>query len=244
MGIVKVHVWIATIDSIIATAYSVSPNEAVLEMHPVDRERAQQIIHPETRDEFILGRRLIRLASQHLLNSGTELLRLKTDDFGKPFIPGAEKKMQFSITHSHGIVMVAALLGNQRIGIDCEWIQQDVNILQMAQECMSDDELVAFNEVPEETKQRAFFSLWTQKESFLKAIGKGLSISLKAFEVHSAETTELKILDRLELNEIDKNWAFLELDLGDDYTCCLAIERFETDEIELCLHDLANLIRT
>lgn len=241
MGKVKVHVWTATIDVLEEEIRSMTQAAAFDDLHPEDRARLQQIVHAETRAEFVLGRRLVRIAAHQLLNRGNQQLRLQIDDFGKPSLPSPHDKLQFSITHSHGLVMAAALVGQERIGIDCELIRPEVNIVQMAQECMSESELLAFNQLPKKSKQRDFFRLWTQKESFLKAIGKGLLISPKAFEVHLQDHNQIKILDWVQIRESEADWSLIEHDLDLDYACCVAVERRANHEIELIFHNVPSI---
>jgi 4'-phosphopantetheinyl transferase len=55
--------------------------------------------------------------------------------------------------------------------------------LEIAEQFFSRDEIVALRSVPEELRTLAFFNCWTRKESYVKALGEGLSHPLDCFSV-------------------------------------------------------------
>lgn len=97
--------------------------------------------------------------------------------YGKPYFANAEE-LHFSISHSGDYAMV--VISDNEIGCDIQQIK-DVN-LSIADRFFSpaEGEYVESNE--------DFFRLWTLKESFIKAIGKGLALPLNSFSIKGLDS--------------------------------------------------------
>jgi len=102
---------------------------------------------------------------------------------GKPYI---EKDVYFNMSHSGDYV--ACAVGLQPVGIDIEILRQ-VN-LNIAHRFFHPDETTFLNNSLNKTED--FFKLWTMKESYLKCIGKGLTLPLNSFIVNP---TNLSVYD-------------------------------------------------
>lgn len=124
----------------------------------------------------LLGRILLEKGLK-LLGSKEDIKSLKYNNYGKPFF--VNSNVNFSISHSSEIV-TCALVENYVIGIDIEKI---VNInLNDYLDYMTFNEK---NKVDKKCRNYAFFVYWTQKEAVLKAVGKGLNIDLRSFEIRN-----------------------------------------------------------
>lgn len=94
-------------------------------------------------------------------------MQYSTNDYGKPYFINA-KELHFSISHSGDYAMV--VLSDKEIGCDIQQIK-DIN-LSIADRFFTADE----RECVKSTED--FFRIWALKESFIKAVGKGLAIPL------------------------------------------------------------------
>lgn len=90
-------------------------------------------------------------------------------EHGKPFLPD-NPDVQFSLTHSGD--QAVCVLDNHAVGVDIEAVRA-VRYEALARRHFTPEE----NEwlAAQDDKLRAFFRLWTAKESALKARGEGLS---------------------------------------------------------------------
>lgn len=97
--------------------------------------------------------------------------------YGKPALeehPG----IHFNLSHAEGIA--ACIVCGRECGIDCERIRDfRPNILKRI---FSEQEQAYFRNLPDEEKNTAFFRLWTLKEAYIKAIGRGLSFPMNQAE--------------------------------------------------------------
>jgi 4'-phosphopantetheinyl transferase len=113
-------------------------------------------------------------------------IQFYTNDYGKPFLKGLED-FQFNLSHS-GIWVVAAV-DTQPIGIDVEQVQPiDLDI---SKNYYSPDEHIEL--MSKEDKFSYFFTLWSLKESYIKIVGKGLSLPLNSFSITFFSPDDIRI---------------------------------------------------
>lgn len=103
------------------------------------------------------------------------LHQLKLTAFKRPYF---DDLIDFNISHS-GEYIVCAISKTNRVGIDVEEIK-DIPILDFESQ-FSTHELEKILE--DKNSLHAFYTLWTQKEAFLKALGTGLYVPLNKVTV-------------------------------------------------------------
>lgn len=119
-------------------------------------------------------------------------IELKRSEYGKPYLSGYNN-FYFNVSHTRNAIVV--VVSDKEVGIDIEKIGEvDFKIV---------NRFFSTNEkryvVDDSTYiNKHFFEIWTQKEAYLKYIGKGLSIPLKSFDV-----TDKKISERIYNFEIE-----------------------------------------
>ncbi|MGW1884450.1 4'-phosphopantetheinyl transferase family protein [Streptomyces sp. NPDC001970] len=96
---------------------------------------------------------------------------------GRPVVADAPFPLHFSLSHSHGLALVA--VSAKPVGVDVEQVPS----VQRADLCIpslhpAEREELAL--LPTEERRRAFTALWTRKEAYLKATGTGLGRDLSA----------------------------------------------------------------
>jgi len=121
---------------------------------------------------------LVRAAACRYLNITNDELRFGTNQFGKPYLEGVQD-WHFNTSHSGRWVVCA--VDREPVGIDVEKIEPIE--MDIARVYFSPDELTYIVNLPENKRTAAFYDIWTLKESFIKALGHGLSMDLKSFTV-------------------------------------------------------------
>lgn len=112
-----------------------------------------------------------------------------TGEKGKPN-PEGYHGIHFNISHS-GLWVVAAT-SIAPVGVDVERMRKVPE--GVAHRFFSQPEQYLLNNAKDETeKAHIFFTLWTLKESFIKAIGKGLSKSLNTFTILQQQNGEYEL---------------------------------------------------
>lgn len=100
------------------------------------------------------------------------------DEKGCPYIAGKDS-LFISLSHSKGLVMCA--FSDKRIGVDVELAEKRRKSVESR--VFTDGEISLIDNAKDEDK--AFYTLWTLKESYLKAIGTGFADNAKEVEFYS-----------------------------------------------------------
>lgn len=101
------------------------------------------------------------------------ILKESVNEFGKPKINGCKS---FSISHSGDYVIMA--VSDFSVGIDIE-MHKDEDYERLAKAAFHSDEQKYI--INSNSPKEDFFKLWTLKESYMKAIGRGFNLSPKSF---------------------------------------------------------------
>lgn len=126
---------------------------------------------------------------------------------GKPYLQDYSD-IYFNLSHSEQ--MVAAVFANVEVGCDIEKVQQAD--LDVARQCFCPGEYdYIAGQSGEKAYNEAFYRLWTLKESFVKAVGLGLSLPLNSFEVKIAPNDCIIVCQSVD----NYNYDFKEYRFGD-----------------------------
>jgi 4'-phosphopantetheinyl transferase len=179
------------------------------------------------RETFIVSRGILRLLLSKYLETAPEKLVFKQGEYGKPYVQlnADQLSLQFNISHSKDLALFAFTLRNQ-IGIDIEYIREDFSYEEIAPRFFSKQESVILSALPKEQRREAFFTCWTRKEAFIKAIGEGLSFPLDRFDVDLTTHEENQPLPIYIHNEriMDKIYSLYALYPARDYAAALVLD--------------------
>ncbi len=164
--------------------------------------------------------RVLSLGAGLLIEHGLKRLGLNEKDmrygmseYGKPYFMDYPE-IKFSVSHCRDMAVCA--FSELSVGCDAEIVRiPDFNV---AEKFFSEAEKeYVFDHSDETERARAFFKIWTLKESFVKAVGCGLSMPFKEFSV---EPDKLSLTCRHKT----KKYYFKEYDFGGYITACCCEE--------------------
>lgn len=113
-------------------------------------------------------------------------IRFEYNAFGKPLLSGVS---QYHFNVSHAGEWVACFVDSKPVGVDVERVQDFEEGI--ARSFFSEDEYRYVMEAGQYKEKRLrFYQVWTAKESYIKAVGQGLSLPLADFSVMSADGVE------------------------------------------------------
>ncbi|GFN29899.1 4'-phosphopantetheinyl transferase family protein [Paenibacillus xylaniclasticus] len=113
-----------------------------------------------------------------------------TNAYQKPFLTN-NRAFHFNLSHSGDWVLCA--IDASPVGTDVERIKPiDLDV---ARRFFSASEYIDLMSKPESEQLTYFYRLWTMKESYIKAVGKGLSIPLDSFTCQVSETGERALIE-------------------------------------------------
>ena len=225
LGSEDVHVWCTRLDRGRSEALGVSDLWGVLSTD--ERERAQRFRLDLHRDRFVVGRGILRTILGGYLRRDPQHLRFRYGEHGKPEVAGesGEPAITFNLSHVNDVALFAMALG-RRVGIDVDCVRPGVSMEAISQRFFSPGELNALDALPEAQREEGYLRCWTRKESYVKALGEGLSIPTDQFEV----SLEQEVQPRLRSVAWDRSepmrWRIVDLDvgLGAGYEAALCVE--------------------
>lgn len=174
-----------------------------------ERAAAARLVRRDDRLRSVTARGLVRVLLARCLAREPGGLRIERDEYGKPFMEGGPS---FNVAHSGP--SVAIVIGARgRLGIDVEARRSIPEMESLVRRYFSPDEVSAWCALPAPEQEVAFFRVWTRKEAFIKAVGKGLSYPLDAFSV-SVEGTTASALQAIEdPSSRDVDWCIRSVGL-------------------------------
>lgn len=141
------------------------------------------------RRRFILGRTGLRLLLARYLERDARSILFRYGYRGKPQLDHSEKMLRFNLSHSDELVLYC-FSRDREVGIDVERVRVLAERDLIAEQVLSDKELSILHSAPPESRDVLFLRLWTRKESFLKALGIGISASMKKTDLSDLPVKE------------------------------------------------------
>lgn len=121
--------------------------------------------------------------------------------------------------------MVVALAFDARLGIDIERWRPLGDAAALAVRCFAPSELAHWHRLPESQQLREFFRLWTLKEAFCKAVGRGIGLGLQGCEFDCAATRPRLLSWPAEETGAHRDWFFCEFDGRSGMSGAVACDR-------------------
>lgn len=178
---------------------------------PEDRRRKTDALHFEKDRMLSVGAGTLLLRA--LNDTGLQYMPPDYGEHGKPHF-SAYPDFHFNLSHSGSKVL--CVVAGQPVGCDVEKVTKVNEAL--AKRFFAAEEYTALLAQPEGARDEFFFRLWTLKESFIKATGRGLSLPLDAFSVHIGQE-EISVAQDID----PAPYAFYEFELDGGYRCACCI---------------------
>jgi 4'-phosphopantetheinyl transferase len=219
-------------------ADAMTPNEALERFEHClstdEKDTHDRFVFESDRHSYLLSHVLVRLALSHYLSLPPKCWTFRRGLHGKPSLSGpTEIPMKFNLSHTTGVAVCGVTVGRE-VGVDVEALPARANMREVAARFFSKPEVELVQKLtPEESDQRSL-ELWTLKESFVKALGLGLSLepNLFGFAFDSGGTPRLEFTTGV--GEPLQDWRFARLTLRSSYTAAIALQ--DARSLNLVLH--------
>jgi 4'-phosphopantetheinyl transferase len=173
-----------------------------------EQAQAARFVFSRDRVTFIAAHVLVRVVLSRMMDTTSpRAWRFVADTHGKPvaWLGDQPAPISFNLSHTAGMVGVAAVgSAGCALGFDLETLDRMVP-LEIAAHYFCPQELIWLESLPDPARREGFLRLWTLKEAFIKATGKGLSQDLTTFWF---APTPPRIHFTAALAERTKNWHF------------------------------------
>ena len=216
----EIHVWRASTNMPPSVG-----NQLAQWLSPDELARLGRYRFEHDRLRFMTGRGILRILLGAYLELDPKQLIFDYGPHGKPHVnqESTQSPIQFNLSHSEDLSLFA-FTKNARIGVDLEHLRPIPEVDQICERFFTLGEKTTMRGLPEDQKLEAFFTGWTRKEAYVKAMGESILPALDQVEVSliPGESTQLIIdLDNPEM--IDK-FSLISLVPYKGYLAAIAVE--------------------
>ena len=190
-----------------------------------ERARARRFKRPEHGRRFTAARAALRIVLGGCTGSRPEAVCLEYGEHGKPRLtaPPTRLQLHFNLSHSGPVALIAVAAG-RRVGVDVEQIRHDIRAQRIARRFFPEEEARELDALPPRQRVARFFSLWTRKEAFIKALGRGLFQPLDGFRVPTVEHLPSRPVPIDTGAAEGEVWHLVDLDAGPGLAAALVVE--------------------
>jgi 4'-phosphopantetheinyl transferase len=190
-------------------------------LSPLEMERMQRLHFESGRRQYALTRALQRHAlSSYAPDVAPMEWRFRATSEGRPSLapPFDRAGLHFNIAHTDGLVTIA-VCRHERIGVDVERLGRAP--MAVVERYFSAAEAAQLRALPPQVQPRRFVELWTLKEAYLKAVGKGLAGGLGRMSFHFAAGGRFRF--ERDDDPDAARWQFRQFDASADHVLALAM---------------------
>jgi 4'-phosphopantetheinyl transferase len=220
----EIHVWLASWDEITDE----NLHDAYRDLLSSD-ERCQEnrFYFAKDRRRYLVSRALVRTVLSRYLSIEPQDWEFSRNAYGRPEIANKaarSARLSFSLSHTQNLAALG-VTRSRAVGVDIEHHQAREVATEIADRYFAAEEAAALRAVPPESKQLRFFEYWTLKESYIKARGMGMSLSLDKFSFHFAGAQALEMSISPELDDDPCRWQFWQFRPAPEYMLAICAER-------------------
>lgn len=159
-----------------------------------ERARTERYRHQRDRQLHLLARLMCRsVLSRYQPEVLPQQWQFQAGPHGKPELIGPKCNpggaLHFNLSHTEGVVVLAVSRDGE-IGIDVERTDRPIDHTGLARRYFARVEAEAVENCPPAERGALFYRIWTLKEAYVKAVGKGLAHALDSFWFEPFETTD------------------------------------------------------
>ncbi|KAK3121378.1 hypothetical protein QOZ80_8BG0651870 [Eleusine coracana subsp. coracana] len=236
----EVHVWYLLPDELNDSSQLKRYTEV---LSPSERKNALSMNGEKLQKGAVLSRALVRTTLSRYTEGRIDprSFEFKKNKFGKPEIlwqsddARMEWPLHFNISHTSSLIACGITMGTA-IGIDIEEKKRKTakSILSLAQRYFTPPEVDYLAEIPDpDAQQKEFIKLWTLKEAYVKALGRGFSgAPFNKFSIILAANNGIRISvvpkvfqdSNSSCENLSENWQFALAELNNSHYMAACIE--------------------
>ena len=182
---------------------------------------AKRFKFPDLRERYIINHGILRQLLAAQVNESPAKLCIKKAEFGKPFLADFPD-LSFNMSHS-GDSLAIAISSECQLGIDIECYKARDTWEGLVKKCFSVEEAKYWHTLSEAERGSAFYQFWVKKEAFVKAVGKGITLSLNQCVINPDDLNAF--LRVPELAGSADQWQVYTLDLSESEFAAVVCDR-------------------
>ncbi len=192
-----------------------------------ERRTADGMRRADVRRRFVETRARLRIKLGEYLGKDPARIVLAVAEHGKPYLP-EHPELSFNLSHS-GEHLLLAVTTRSEIGADVEAVRSRRGLEGIAGKCFAKTELDHWRSLPKADQVGAFFRLWTAKEAFVKATGRGIALGLNnvVFDAGGG----LKLLDIPRQFGLPDQWQVAAVEMAENLSAAVCLKHDEAPRI-------------
>lgn len=192
-------------------------------LSPDERSRHGRFRFDRDRRLFLAAHTLLRATLSEIGGMAPEAWSFATNRHGKPHVvPGnGGPPLRFNLTHTAGLA-ACVVSTDFEVGLDAECLERRTDP-GLAGRFFSPVEQAQLEGLSQNAKRRAFFDIWTLKESYVKGRGIGVSLPLRSFGFTLPEDDRDMIDFSPPIGDLANRWSFFRLRPGPQHTLAVAV---------------------
>ena len=213
--------------------FSKIKDELSLFLNSKEIKKSQHFYKDEDRSRYVIYRAILKILLAAYTKLDFKNINLSLDFNKKPYLE-SHPYLFFNISHSEDYAVMA--ISNRKIGIDVEYMSEDFKYTDLLPDIFDKSEIVSIENAAN-TKE-TFYTLWTRKEAFVKALGKGIDEDFKYIPcLEGKHTVDYDLL------KSDQDWEVLSFYLTNKYAGSIAFESSSTFPKNLLLYTIPNTMK-
>lgn len=200
-----------------------------------EHERALRFRFDRERKLFLIARALLRSTLSRYVGIHPAQWRFGTERHGRPIILNQSGlALSFSVTHTEGLVAVA-ISRHRMLGADGECSLDRKAPLEIMEHVLTPAEAAELESLPEVERSIRFFEYWVLKESYVKAIGTGLSFPLRECRFDLQHAASISLVSAAGHRHVNADWYFWLLRIAGRFVLSICAQQREQSDLRLSL---------
>jgi 4'-phosphopantetheinyl transferase len=187
-----------------------------------EQERAGRFHFQRDRARFVASRAVLRHILAGYLGTAPGEIRFGYGLQGKPFLLD-RRDLHFNVSHAED-VLVAGVAQGRELGVDVERMFSETVMAEVSGRVLSRPERELFEGLDAGERREWFVRLWTRKEAYIKADGRGMSLPLDRIDVSTFPNRVRLLTDGLDDWPLCPRWTVRNLEAAPGYTAALVSE--------------------
>jgi 4'-phosphopantetheinyl transferase len=155
-------------------------------LSPWESDRSKKLRFVHHRERYVRAHAGLRKILASYVKINPQHIAFKFGEAGKPLLDAPESGIEFNMTTSGDLALVAVSAG-EPVGVDCEQVRERISFTAIAERMFTPDEASRIATARQDDRPKLFHVAWTALEAEVKADGRGLA--------HHKESTAQGILD-------------------------------------------------
>jgi len=215
------HVWLARPEDI-THADKLQQYRSLLSAG--ERARYQRFHFDRDRHHYLVAHALLRRVLSAYVDVGPSSWQFSSNQHGRPEIsaPDIAKPLRFNLTHTTGLVACVVTL-EVDCGIDVERLSVRGNPMAIAEKMFAVSEQQVLKQLDGEALQDRFFTYWTLREAYCKALGVGIANSRQDYCFVEQEAGQWEIRFAVSSGDASRHWQLALMKPTQEHVMAVAI---------------------